>query len=182
MTQPQTFFDFFRDVMSKGKRIIFVGFGNPDRADDGFGIFLTRKLKNLFPNFTYNEVDDDIESLFLDILKDRVLTDFIVYLDVIDSNKPTGELMFLNLDTVKLAHTLSTHSSLLPVYFSLLKKKCKGQYILGVPPVSLELFQPLSESIATKIDYIIKTLKATYKEIKYKEQGTQSTSAVQNSK
>ena len=169
MTSLQTFFDFFRDAMSKRKRIIFIGFGNVDRADDGFGIFLARKLKKLFPHSTYNELDNDIDSLFLDILKGHVLTDFIVYLDAIDSSRTAGELLFLNLDSVKLAPDLSTHSSLLPIYFSLLKKKCKGQYILGAQPLSVELFHPLSEAITVKIDYIIRTLKEICKEMNREE-------------
>ena len=151
MKSLQTFFNFLKDKLSREKHILFVGFGNIERADDGFGILLAREIKKIFPDFTYNEFDDDIEVLFLRIIEGKKLVDFIVYLDAVDVNKAPGELVFLNLDIVKMAHTLSTHSSLLPVYFSLLKKKCSGQYLFGIQPASIQPFMPPSKVVTTRI-------------------------------
>ena len=167
MKPSQTFYNFLKENLSQKKKILFIGLGNIDRADDSFGIIVARELKKLFPEVTYNELDDDIEELFLEIVNGQLSVDYVVYIDAVDVNKSPGELVFLNLNSVKLVQSISTHSSLIYVYIYLLKKRCKGQYLLGVQPVMLEPYQKISDTVLRSINNVRTILERVLNEINF---------------
>ena len=167
MNPSQTLYNFLKENLSHKKKILFIGLGNTDRADDGFGIIIARELKKSFPEFTYNELDDDIEELFLEVVNNQLSVDYIVYIDAVDVNKSPGELVFLNLNSKKLAQSISTHSSLISIYISLLRKKCEGQYLLGVQPLILEPYQKISDTVLRGINNVRTLLERVLNEINF---------------
>ena len=61
MSTISTFFNFLKEKINKNKRILFIGLGNINRADDGFGIFVAREIKKLKCGYlVYNEQENDI--------------------------------------------------------------------------------------------------------------------------
>ncbi len=127
---------------------IFLGFGNPDRMDDGAGIELINLLKEYGYMDAYSETE--IESL-------PQGKNPIIIVDAVDFGGYSGEIRLISLKNFNLEKNLTNHK----INFEYLKKLFKGRemYILAIQPESLEFSNNLSEKVVSSLNRIINTVK-----------------------
>jgi hydrogenase maturation protease len=133
-------------------RIAIIGIGNPDRADDGFGIEVARSLKRDYPDRIFTE-QDGIEKAVEEIIL-RSDIDFVVFVDTVDSGEPPGRIMIAEADELE-EKTLSSHRIPLKLYGALAEKP---YVVLGIQPANLNFGETISREVQQGIREVVATL------------------------
>jgi len=137
----------------KKSDVIFIGFGNPYRSDDGFGIEAVKRLKeSSFPD-SITEFDG-IDALILDLCADKK-SGLIIFLDTSDFGGEPGELRVFSPEQVE--DFDQSHKVPLKLYMNLLKNAGYRTYLIAVQPETLENIQEprLSEKVDRAIKYLV---------------------------
>jgi len=131
-----------------------VGLGNSDRADDGFGIELARRLKIIFPEHVFLETENSVEGIVYDLLKsDRF--DVIIFLDAVHFKGTQGELKIFDLNDIdKFASPISTHKVPMSLLMGLIHEHKKNSFLLGVQPGSLDFMGEMTPEVISSLDTI----------------------------
>lgn len=150
-------FDSFRNTLSpySVKSIVFVGLGNPMRADDGAGLVLLQKLKQSrsFQSARFIEAGVNPENYLQTILDFNPQA--VVFIDAARCGRPPGAIEWLtgeSLDRIR----ISTHAfsmTLVETYLSSHKKL--DFHYLGIQPESTAPGTRLAASVQEGIDGFI---------------------------
>lgn len=138
-------------------RICFMGLGNPDYGDDGFGVSLAEKL-----------IDAAVPHVIVaGVTPDRWITqlssfDHVVFLDAVEFGGAAGDVVLLN--SAAMAARLpqvSTHKISLGLLAQWIEanKKTKA-WLLGVQPESLQSSQ-LSSTMQKTLDALCELIRST---------------------
>ena len=126
---------------------VFIGLGNLNRGDDGAGIIIAKKLKNLgCKKIFLGEEFDKIASL---IPKEKT----IIFIDACDFASSPGEIGFFTLDLSE-PNLISTHTRIL----DLLSPQIKKFHLLAIQPASLYFSSEISPPVSRAIAEIVKFL------------------------
>ncbi len=109
--------------------VALVGIGNPDRADDSFGLLVAHALQQHFPERVFTE-HEGMEKVMRTI-KERPDIDKVLFLDTVDAHLHAGQLILLEEDEIE-EHPLSSHHIPLKLYGAL---SGKPYFILGIQPL-----------------------------------------------
>lgn len=138
--------------------VVLIGLGNPDRADDGFGIDLVGRLKSCCPDRIFSEQEKSVEGIVLEILE-REEIDTFVFVDATDFGGNPGELkIFTSEDVERFVPAFSTHKIPISFLMGLVNQHGKKPFLLGVQPESLELLGEMSLSVKNTISRLEKGL------------------------
>ena len=138
-----------RDTLSLGP-FVLVGLGNADRADDGFGLELARRLKGRFPDRVFSEEERSIEGVVLDLVEREDIAT-VLFVDAVDFGDSPGELsVFDASDVEKFVPSFSTHKVPIALLMGMLIRRGKKPLLLGFQPVSLDVLGEMSP-VATKV-------------------------------
>lgn len=133
-------------------RTAFLGIGNIDLGDDGFGVFLARELKAA-------GVRDAIdcgtvpEKWVAEVATQNF--DHIVFLDAVLAGQTPGTVVFMDAEEIKTRFPqISTHKISLGILADLILKQSNSRvWLIGVQPKSVEenalLSDEVSESMAS---------------------------------
>lgn len=154
----QTGLSFYRDIQDI-QETAFVCLGNPDRADDAFGLKVAEKLKHFGHIKVFSEYDEDTSSILLKILEDDSIKK-VVIVDAIDFNAHPGSVL-ITADISNAVNAVSTHNIPLHTWKQLLEDHDKEFVLLGVQVKTTELFGKMSEEILLKVNDIVGLLDPT---------------------
>lgn len=129
-----------------------IGFGNPDRADDGFGIAVAERLRDDFPDRVFTE-QDGIERV-VHVLQRRRDIEMVVFIDTVDACGEGGQLMVLADDDLE-ERTVSVHRMPIKLYGALLEKP---YYVVGIQPVNLAFGETISGEVQQRIEEVVAAL------------------------
>jgi hydrogenase 3 maturation protease len=139
-------------TLLSGCRIAVIGMGNPDRADDGFGIQVAKRLKAEHPDRIFVE-QDGIEKAVEEI-RARNDIDFIVFVDTVDAGELQGRIMIAEADELE-ERILSSHRIPLKLFGTLAKKPF---LVVGIQPRNLGFGEPLSHEAEQGIKEVVSNL------------------------
>ncbi len=133
---------------------IFVGVGNRNRSDDGFGIELSLELKKHGVKDVWLESEiGENKSPWKD-RSDRP----IIFLDAVDFKEWAGKIIILPLHHV-LSHSILSHKFLTFVSAKASYEGLKNSYVLGIQPESIEegneISMPVRLAIKNILDQVI---------------------------
>lgn len=144
--------------ISKSESIVVIGLGNPDRADDGFGIILSEKLQRKYPERVFSERQRSVEGIVIDLLENKAIDTF-VFVDATDFGGEPGEAkLFTPKDAERFMPAFSTHKVPISLLMDLIVQHGKKPVLLGVQPGSVELLGEMSQGV-------LQTMKALEKEL-----------------
>ena len=117
-------------------RVCFLGLGNPDLADDGFGVRLAEALDGI-TGVTVIAAGVTPERHIERIAREEF--DNVVFLDAVDAGAPPGSVVLLGSgDLVGRFPQISTHKFSLGTLASLIRMRSRAAvWLLGVQPASL---------------------------------------------
>ena len=138
--------------------LALVGMGNRDRADDGFGLDLARRLKDRWPGLVFSEEDRSVEGIVFDLIT-REDIEVVLFIDAAHFGGEPGDLkLFDILDAEKFVPSFSTHKVPISLLMGLVHQKGKTPYLLGIQPKDTALFAPMSNVITSTLDEIVKRI------------------------
>lgn len=137
------------------KSVVVIGLGNPDRADDGVGIEVVRKLKELAPDRIFLE-QEGLEGVVLGILN-REDVETVLFIDAVDFGGRAGEIQIFSQATFHPCR-ISTHKVSLELLSALLRKEGKAIYLLGIQPSALDFDSKISDEVKRSLDKVVKTI------------------------
>lgn len=151
----------YREIRKKIREILFsdtsivIGIGNPDRADDGAGIFVVEYWRKKAPSSRkvcfFLDTECAIESPVMVHLDDPRIQTFL-FVDTSDFGGESGEILLLSEQEIeKIVSPLSTHKVPLDFLFSLIRLKNKKAFLLGIQPASLEFFGTMSPVVQNTV-------------------------------
>ncbi len=129
-----------------------IGIGNPDRADDGFGIAVAQSLKQDFPDRVFTELDG-IDRV-IQRIKSRSDIDMVVFVDTVDGGQVAGQIMIAEGDELA-EERISSHRIPLKLYGTLSEKP---YVVLGIQPRNLAFGEPMSREVQQGIKKVAATL------------------------
>lgn len=137
-------------------RTVFLGIGNRERGDDGFGPLLIEKIKN-HPGFKCIDAGNTPEN-YIEVVV-RYNPECVIIVDAVVYNRKPGEIFILDSDRLTCA-SLNVHCASLALVAEYLKKRCKcNVFILGVEPMSIiegiGLSDPVSESVIRLGEFLL---------------------------
>ena len=140
-------------VASKGSgSVAFIGLGNADRADDGFGLDLAGRLKDRWPGLVFSEEERAVEGIVFDLIE-RSDVEGVVFVDAVNFGGEPGELhLFGSGDAERIEPSFSTHKVPITLLMGLLVEKEKEPFLLGVQPGSLELMGSMTPHVQRSLD------------------------------
>ncbi|MCX5801271.1 MAG: hydrogenase maturation protease [Candidatus Eisenbacteria bacterium] len=151
----------------KPARPIFVGLGNVDRADDGLGIVIARRLKSLG---CQRAVAEDEWQKFLSHLAE-IGEGPVVFIDAADFGAEPGQVGLFPLSSVKSNH-VTTHKALFDFYRQILECDSSrrrgdkedggaansGHYLLAIQPSSTEFSSEMSAVVSRAVEQVTQFL------------------------
>lgn len=144
---------FFESVKNPDT-LVLIGMGNLDRADDGFGIELARRLKVHFPDQVFSEQEKSVEGIVLDLLGCERF-DVFLFIDATDFGGEPGEVQFFSAeDAERFVPAFSTHKVPITLLMEMVRQHGKKSFLLGLQPESLELFGEMSQTATDMLDYL----------------------------
>jgi len=133
-------------------RVVLVGLGNPDRADDGFGIELADRFKGRFPNQIFSEHERSVEGIVMNLI-DRDDVHTVLFIDATDfGGKPGDVQVFSEKDAQRFIPSFSTHKVPITLLMELIRQHGKTSFLLGVQPESLEFLGGVSRVVIQVLD------------------------------
>lgn len=134
----------FLETVAGPDTLALIGMGNPDRADDGFGIELARRLKVHFPDQVFSEQEKSVEGIVLDLLGCERFDVFLL-IDATDFGGEPGEVQFFSVEDAKrFVPAFSTHKVPITLLMEMVRQHGKKSFLLGLQPESLEFFGEMS--------------------------------------
>ena len=132
---------------------VLVGLGNPDRADDGFGIELVGRLKKSFSDIIFSELEKAVEGIVYDFLESQF--DVLIFADAVHFKGIPGELkIFKSKDIDRFVSPISTHKVPMSLLMGLIQEGKKSSYLLGVQPGSIEFRGDMTPEVGSSIDFL----------------------------
>ncbi len=131
--------------------ICFLGLGNPDYADDGFGIRLAEELSKVgVPNVLIAGTEPE---RYLGQIVDRQFGD-LVFLDAVDFGGKPGSLVVLGAEEMRARFPqISTHKISLGTLATIVQANGKTRvWLVGVQPESLEQGRNLTPAIQKTLE------------------------------
>jgi len=131
---------------------IFVGVGNRDQSDDGVGIELALRMKDLgMKDVLLEEEIEEKESLWKN--GDRPL----VFLDAVHINEDPGKVSFIPLAYI--LHKAGLSHRFLPFITTATRyRQLKNSYVLGIQPASVEKGREISTPVHVAIEKILNAI------------------------
>ncbi len=141
-----------------------IGLGNPDRADDGFGIALASQLKQCSPNLIFSERERSVEGIVIDLLERKDI-ETILFVDVADFGKAPGEIEIFGVEAVEqIEPAMSTHKVPLSFLMGIIHQQGKMPLLLGVQPLSLKFMEKMSDPLQRLLSFLVAFFSDFYKE------------------
>ena len=141
------------DKLIFNKSIVLVGLGNPDRADDGFGLELARRLKKTFPDSVFSELERSVEGIVYDLLEYEICEE-IIFADAVHFKGSPGELkIFDSNDIDRFVSPISTHKVPMSLLMGLIQEHHKSSVLLGVQPVSVDFMGRMTPEVISSLDF-----------------------------
>ncbi len=142
-------------------RVCFMGLGNADYGDDGFGIRLAERL--LAAGLTNVVVCGRAPENYIGRLADQGY-DHIVFLDAVELGGVPGDVVFLDDEEMTSRFpAVSTHKIPLGVLAMLAEAKGTRAWLLGMQAESMkhgEALSPVAETSVDALTQVLCTLKA----------------------
>jgi hydrogenase maturation protease len=131
----------------------FVGIGNPDRGDDGFGVRLAQALGACgVPDVIIAGMapENGITSLI------KGGFDNLLFLDAVETGGVAGSVVFLNADDIKSRYPqVSTHKIGLGTLARLIERESSARvWLLGIQPAALQEQTGLSDAARTTMELL----------------------------
>ena len=139
----------FMPLFSGQKGPLFVGMGNPDRADDGLGIRIIQHLKEIGYRDAF--VEDEWAGLKED--PEEGERQPVVFIDAADLRSSPGDVALYDLNSIDERH-LTTHKAQINFFRELAKSLRRSAYLLAVQPGSVEFKPVVSQKVAESIGEI----------------------------
>lgn len=139
------------EIEEKGSPI-FVGIGNRDQSDDGAGIELALRMKELEMGDVFLEEEiEEKESLWKN--GDRPL----VFLDAVNFKEDPGKVSFIPLTYI--LHNAGLSHRFLPFITATASyRQLKNSYVLGIQPASIEKGREISTPVHMAIEKILNAI------------------------
>ena len=134
---------------------VYVGVGREDRSDDGVGLEVASRMKELGIEDVYLEAEVEDDHL-LEGIAGRPL----VFIDALDMNEPPGKIAMLPLQQLFWNAVLS-HRLLPSLTNRLTGDQIKNSYLLGIQPESINEGRQLSNSVRLASERILKEVKSS---------------------
>jgi hydrogenase maturation protease len=135
----------------------FVGIGNADRGDDGFGVRLAQELA----------ADGVLDIIIAGMEPENCITslinggfDNLVFLDAVETGAGSGSVVFLNADDIKSRFPqVSTHKIGLGTLARLIERESSARvWLLGIQPAALQEQTGLSDAAYTTMKLLQRIL------------------------
>jgi hydrogenase 3 maturation protease len=149
---------FFRDK----KRIIILGIGSDQRADDAAGVQVVRNLMKIlnlskFPNIMLLECGTAPEN-FTGVIK-GFRPDLILIFDAADMDESQGTIRQIDGNEIG-GVSFSSHQMPLPVLMSYLTAEMACEALLiGIQPENLEFYGKMNEKVKKAVKEIVLRIK-----------------------
>ena len=137
-------------------RVCFLGVGNLDYGDDGFGVRLAEQLQAA-------SVPDVVVA---GTTPDRWIGslsgfDHVVFLDAVEFGGAPGSVVFLNRSEMSATcPQISTHKISLGLLAGWVEANCRTKaWLIGVQPKSLKAGQPLTPPLQTTLEVLAELLR-----------------------
>ncbi len=154
------------DKLFFNKSLVLVGLGNPDRADDGFGLELARRLKKSFPDSVFSETERSVEGIVYDLLESEKY-DVIIFADAVHFKGSAGELRIFDSNDIDIfVSPISTHKVPMSLLMGLIQEHNKDSVLLGVQPVSVDFMGEMTSEVNSSLDCMEKYFKKIFSETK----------------
>ena len=138
-------------IESRPGTVILVGMGNRDRADDGVGLELAKRLKKKYPNCVFSEEDKSVESIVFEQIE-RKDVETILFIDATDFGGNPGDVQcFKTEDAQRFVPAISTHKVPMTLLMDVIEQHGKRPLLLGIQPESLDFLGPMSPSMVAII-------------------------------
>ena len=141
--------------MSKEKKVLILGIGNKMKADDGFGVILSERLRNLESDNLRVIHCEEVPENFLDKIV-AYNPDIIILLDTVyKRNSLPGEIITLR--DFKSPISVSTHSGSLKIFLDVLKMRGLSfkTFLLGVVPKNVNMGGAVSPEVREAMEKIL---------------------------
>jgi hydrogenase maturation protease len=142
----------------KGK-MAFLGIGNTDLGDDGFGVFLARELKAAGVR---DAIDcGTVPEKWVAEVASRDF-DHIVFLDAVLAGQTPGTVVFMDAEEIKTRFPqISTHKISLGILADLILRQSSSRvWLIGVQPKSVEENALLSDEVSQSLACLANLLAA----------------------
>jgi hydrogenase maturation protease len=127
-------------------RTAFVGIGNPDLADDAFGVRLAEELEKAgVPDVTVAHTAP--ENCIGKIARGGF--DHVVFLDAVSAGAKPGSFLFMNASDLKSKFPqISTHKFALGTLARLIESDSATKvWLIGVEPESVAMYEPMTVKV-----------------------------------
>jgi hydrogenase maturation protease len=134
-------------------RVCFMGLGNVDYGDDGFGVCLSERLEaEGLPDVI---IAGTLPERFIGTVTDNNY-DFLLFLDAAEFGGTPGSVIFLNAEEmVARFPQVSTHKISLGLLAKWIEDSGKTKvFLLGVQPESLKAIQDLTTTMQTTLEVL----------------------------
>lgn len=146
------------------KKIGIIGIGNPLRRDDGIGLILLEKLKNIKDKLPVNMEYIDGGTGGIKLL--HILSDFdlVILLDAVNFNGEIGESRLLKFEDIKRKKDLefkSTHSMDILKVIEISKNldnAPKNIFIFAIQPADISFGMNISKKLNDNLELIMENL------------------------
>ena len=133
-------------------RVCFMGLGNTDFADDGFGVCLAEALVDA--GFENVIVAGASPERYLGSISEGEFDD-LIFLDAVEFGGASGSVVFLNAHEITTRFPqISTHKMSLAMLAALIGADGTRAWLLGVQPESLKVARPLTPAVQTTLSLV----------------------------
>ncbi len=138
------------------EKCAFIGLGNKDRADDGFGLAVAAKLSQIHKDRVFSEETLDISQVLLKIIgNDNYST--IIVIDAVDFEASPGTIIFTSsINNVK--KPFSSHTIPFQMIRDIIEKNKKELLFVGVQIQNLTFLEPMSSVVEQRVEDVITLL------------------------
>ncbi len=148
-----TWKDHLRSLFGGSHPPLFVGMGNTDRADDGIGMVIAQRLKELDRVDVFLE-EDGVDFLICGGEKEKRP---VIFIDAADFDAVPGEIALVPLESAT-KERIATHGTQIPFLRELLEEKTENFYILAVQPAETGFSPNLSPQVSRTVDEIVRII------------------------
>ena len=138
-------------------RVCLMGLGNPDYADDGFGVRLAEEL--LEAGVLDVVVAGTAPDRYMGVTADQEF-DHVVFLDAVEFGSSPGSAVFLDSEEIDSRFPqISTHKISLSAWSKFVESNgITKAWLLGVQPESIRHEPTLSPCVRTTLDVLLELL------------------------
>ena len=127
--------------------VIIIGMGNRDRADDGVGLELAKRLKKKYPNRVFSEEDKSVEGIVFEQIERKDM-ETILFIDATDFGGNPGDVKcFKAEDAQRFVPAISTHKVPITLLMEVVQQHGRKPLLLGIQPESLDFLGSMSPSM-----------------------------------